>query len=112
MRSLISRNKRIKIIVHQNLSAEDSWDDNCLEFSHIDRDELILSRAINTSLLDKIQFVEIFFKIAGNWKKYRISDFNPILEYKDKSIVDRLSFHLEEREQVDFDQSFRIARCC
>ena len=112
MRSLITRNKRIKVIVHQKLSAKDSWDETCIEFAEIDRSELIFSRPINVSILDKMDTVEIYFKISGKWKKYIINTLSPIFDYSDQSIIQRVSFNFEKKEQSDFDQSFRIARCC
>lgn len=112
MRSLISKNKRIKVMVHQRLSVSDSWDEACLEFSEIDRSELSFSRAIPISQVEKIDFVDIYFKIAGQWKKYKINDLKPIFEYTDQNMIRHVSFSFNEKEQNDFDQSFRIARCC
>ncbi len=112
MRSLITRNKRIKVIVHQRLSGRESWDETCMEFAEIDRTELIFSRPVGLRVLEKLDFVEIYFKIAGKWKKYRISNLVPIFDYADQNIINRVSFKFDEEEQNDFDQSFRIARCC
>ncbi|GEM_PF-5999673 len=112
MRSLISKNKRIKVMVHQRLSSTDSWDEACLEFTEIDRSELVFSRGVPSHQVEKIEFVEIFFKIAGQWKKYKINNLKPIYEYADQNMIRRVSFSFNEEEQNDFDQSFRIARCC
>ena len=112
MRSLITRNKRIKVIVHQKLSEKDSWDETCMEFTEIDRSELIFSRPTNLSTLDKVDSVEIYFKISGKWKNYIINNLSPIFDYADQSVIQRVSFNFEKKEQNDFDQSFRIARCC
>lgn len=99
-------------MVHQRLSSCDSWDEACLEFSEIDRSHLAFSRPIPTSQIERIEFVEIFFKISGHWKKYKINNLKPIYEYTDQNLIGRVSFEFNEKEQSDFDQSFRIARCC
>lgn len=99
-------------MIHQRLNSKESWDDSCLEFAEIDRTELIFSRPVSISTLEKISHIDIFFKISGQWKKYKINNLTPIFEYTDQNIIGRVSFKFNESEQSSFDQSFRIARCC
>jgi hypothetical protein len=109
MRSLLIGNKRIKVITHQRLSCEDSWDANCFEFSEISKGELTLSRPINTKTFDNLDYVDLFFFISGKWKKFRLDNFDAMYEIAGQDYIKKLSFKIPDES---FETSFRIARCC
>jgi len=112
MRTILIGNKRIKVITHQKFSSEDLWDECCFEFREIGRSELSFSRPVAKLTLDKLDYLEIFFKIAGKWKKYKITELVPVLEVEGQTEYTKVSFELPKSQRPDFEQSFRIARCC
>ena len=109
MRSLLIGNKRIKVITHQKLLGDDSWDENCFEFNEISKGELSLSSPINTKTFEKLDYVDLFFYIAGKWKKFRIDAFDAMYEIAGQDYIKKLSFSIQDES---FETSFRIARCC
>ncbi|WP_127714945.1 hypothetical protein [Halobacteriovorax sp. HLS] len=112
MRSLLIGNKRIKVIIHQKLEPEDSWDECCFEFKELSKGELSLSRPIDSKVFDKLGYIDIYFYIAGKWKQFRIDDFEPIYEINGQDFIRKMSFVIPADKESNFETNFRIARCC
>jgi len=112
MRTILIGNKRIKVITHQRFLADDLWDECCFEFREIGRSELTFSRPVSRSALEKLDYIEIFFKIAGKWKKFKLTEFSLVVEEEGQIDFSKISFNMSQDQRPDFEQSFRIARCC
>jgi hypothetical protein len=112
MRTILIGNKRIKVITHQKFLADDLWDECCFEFKEIGKSELSFSRPITRTALEKLDYVEIFFKISGKWRKYKISEFSLVIEEQGQTEFSKVIFNMSQDQRPEFEQSFRIARCC
>ena len=112
MRTILVGNKRIKLIAHQRFSNDESWDESVFEFKEIGTDHLSFSRPTDAHALKNLDYVEIFFMISGKWKKFKITEFSPVITDSSNQKITEISFKLSDADRPQFDQSFRIARCC
>jgi hypothetical protein len=101
---------RAKVQLGQSLKENSNWDDYCLEVKAFSDSELLLSKPIEAEVVDTITDIIVSFRVAGQWKSYKVKSFKAIHDEKKFIKIDCIEFSLDEGDYSSYRRDFRVAR--